>query len=280
MKLISILVATGIGLAGVGCAGDDDELAGASGTTTAAPESRPVPKLVAATAVEGGSAGEKSLVRSVVAGMDKTSVKEIAISPAGARRETAAGRVVTITFTTIPAVTIRRRWDEWIVAGALSRRLLAAGLPAEVDAQDGRGGFTAHPRLKGKPDPKPLPKSREAEIVKALRNSAKKAKAEVVTLEIHQPYGSAIALSVAPTDTVSFLTTQLRSLLQTLDAHRPRLEGVYLSVLDEERKVALEWASWTRNPAGLYWVRPDLANCSPIRQSGPPGTQPPPDCPT
>ena len=243
-------------------------------------ESRPVPKLVEATPVEGGSAREKSLLRSAVAGMEETSLKGITIGPADKRRETAGGKVIAIMFTTIPAATVRRQWDEWIVAGAFSRRLLAADLPAEVDAQDNRGGFTARPRLKGKPDPRPLPKAREAAIVKALRNSAKKAKAEVVSVEIHRPYGTAVAVTLAPTDTVSFLKTQLRSLLQGLDAHRPRLEGIYLSVLDEDRKLALEWGSWTRNPAGVYWVRRDLANCSPIRQSEPPGTQPPPDCPS
>jgi hypothetical protein len=277
VKLRTILVAIGIGLAAVGCAGgDDDEQAG---TTTAAPESRPVPNLVAATVVEGGSAREKSLLRSTVAGMEKTSLQEITIAPAETRRETDGGKAVSIMFTTIPAETVRRQWDEWVVAGAFSRRLLAADLPAEVDAQDKSGGFTARPRLKGKPDPRPLAKDREAAIVKALRASAKKSKAEVASLEVHRPYGAAIALMLAPADTVSFLKTQLRPFLESLDAHRPKLEGIYVGVLDEERKLALEWGSWTRNPAGVYWVRRDLTNCSPIRQSEPPGTPKPPECP-
>jgi hypothetical protein len=67
--------------------------------------------------------------------------------------------------------------------------------------------------------------------------------------------------------------------MEKLDVHRPRLEGFYLAVLDEDRRLAVEWGSWTRNPAGSYWVRRDLANCSPIRQSEPPGAKPPPDCP-
>jgi hypothetical protein len=278
VKLPTILVAIGIAVAAVGCAGDDGG-GGAEGTTTAAAESRPVPELVTATVVEGGSTRERSLLREVVAGMEETSLKEIAILPVAQRRETDGGRAMAITFTTIPAATIRRQWDEWIVSGAFSRRLLAADLPAEVDAQDDRGSFVARPRLEGKPDPRPLPKDREAAIVKALRSSAAKAKAEV-TIEVHRPYGAAIALSLAPEDTVAFLKNQLRSFLESVDAHRPRLEGVYLAVLDEEGKLALEWASWTRNPAGVYWVRRDLANCSPIRQSEPPGTEPPPACPT
>ena len=279
MKLPTILVAIGIALAAVGCAGDDDD-GGAEGTTTAAAESRPVPELVTATVVEGGSTRERSLLREVVAGMEDTSLREIAIQPAAQRREVEGGRAMAITFTTIPAATIRRQWDQWIVSGAFSRRLLAADLPAEVDAQDDRGAFVARPRLKGKPDPQPLPKARDAAIVKALRNSAAKAKVEVVTLEVHRPYGTAIALSLAPDDTVAFMKSELRPFLERLDAHRPRLEGVYVAVLDEERQLALEWASWTRNPAGVYWVRRDLANCSPIRQSEPPGTEPPPACPT
>jgi hypothetical protein len=275
VKLATILVSIGIGLAAVGCAGGDEQ-AGPGGS---APASRPVPDLLATTVVEGGSAREKSLLRSAVAGMEATSLKEITIGPAGTRRETDGGKAISITFATIQAATVRRQWDEWIVAGAFSRRLLAADLPAEVDAQDRSGGFTARPRLKGKPDPRPLAKDREAAIVKALRASAKKSKAEVVTLEIHRPYGAAIALMLAPADPVSFLKTQLRSFLQSLDAHRAKLEGIYVGVLDEERKLALEWGSWTRNPAGVYWVRRDLANCSPIRQSEPPGTEPPPACP-
>jgi hypothetical protein len=51
------------------------------------------------------------------------------------------------------------------------------------------------------------------------------------------------------------------------------------ATVDGERKLALEWGSWTRNRAGAYWARRDLANCSPIRQSDPPGTEPPPACP-
>jgi hypothetical protein len=68
-------------------------------------------------------------------------------------------------------------------------------------------------------------------------------------------------------------------LIRRLDSHRRGLEGIYLAVLDERRRLALEWASWTRNPAGSYWVRHDLADCSPIEQSAPPGAEPPPPCP-
>ena len=101
----------------------------------------------------------------------------------------------------------------------------------------------------------------------------------MVRFEVHRPYGVAVDLALAPADPANFLKTQLRALLQSLDAQRTKLEGVYVAVLDEERRLALEWGSWTRNPAGIYWVRRDLANCSPIRQSEPPGTELPPACP-
>jgi hypothetical protein len=266
MRLSTLVIAIGMVVAAAGCGGSDDDAANPP------PERRSVPKLSEATAVTGGSAREKSLLKSAVAGMEQTSVKKIAIRSGDAK-------AVAITFTTIPAATIRRQWDEWIVAGAFSRRLLAAGLPAEVNAQDSRGAFTARPTVKGEPDPRPLSKEREAAIVKAVRKAAAKAKAKVVTLDVYRPYGTAIALSLAPANTIGFLKTQLRPFLKALDAHRSRLEGVYVAALDQKRELALEWGSWTRNPAGVYWVRRDLASCSPIRQSEPPGTPPPPDCP-
>jgi hypothetical protein len=275
----SLVIGIGIVLAAVGCSLGDSRQDPADGTPPTALERRTVPMFVEAVAVEGSSTREKSLLQDAVDGMERTSLKEIVISGAAARREADGGRVIGLEFTTIPAATVRRQWDAWIVTGAFSRRLLAAGRPAQVDAKDDGGAFTARPRLKGTPDPKPLPPAREAAIVKALRRAATKAKAEVVTLEVHRPYGVAIALSLAPADTVRFLKTQLRPLLETLDAQRSRLEGIYLAVLDGERELALEWGSWTRNPVGVYWVRRDLANCSPIRQSDPPGTPPPPACP-
>jgi len=280
MRLSTILIAIAIALAAAACsAGDGDDQAMPETTQPATTQERTVPKLVETAVVEGGSARENSLLRSAVAGMETTSLKQITVGPVATRRETDGGKAVAITFTTIPAASIRRQWDQWILAGAFSRRLFAAGLPAEVDAQDDRGGFTARPKAKGNPDPRPLSDDQEAAIVEALRNAAKKAKADVVGLEVHRPYGAAVALSLAPADTVTFLKTQLRPFLQSLDAHRSRLEGIYVAVLDEPRRLALEWGSWTRNPAGVYWVRRDLANCSPIRQSKPTGAKPPPACP-
>lgn len=271
---VGSLVVAGIVLTATGCfVGDSEDSA-----ETAEQERRRVPTLLESTTVKGGSAREKSLLQRAVAGMKKTSLKEVSFGRTGARGET-GGRTIALRFTTIRAETIRRQWDEWIVTGAFSRRLLAAGLPAKVDAQDGRGAFTARPRLKGEPDPRPLPRAREAAVVNALRKAAAEVKADVVTLEVHRPFGVAIALTLAPADTIAFLKTNLRPLLQDLEAQRKKLEGIYLAVLDEERELALEWGSWTRNPAGVYWVRRDLANCSPIRQSEPPGTPKPPACP-
>jgi hypothetical protein len=268
--LRSLVIGIGLVLAAVGCSGGDSGKDPVEGPASTALERRIVPTFVEGIAVKGGSIHEKSLLQDAVDGMERTSLKEIVIS---------GGTVIALDFTTIPAETVRRQWDSWIVTGAFSRRLLAAGLPAQVDAKNDGGAFTARPRLKGTPDPKPLPRAREAAIVKTLRQASTKAKAEIVTLEVHRPYGVAIAVSLAPADTVRFLKTQLRSFLETLNAHRSGLEGIYLAVLDGERELALEWGSWTRNPGGLYWVRRDLANCSPIRQSDPAGTPPPPACP-
>jgi hypothetical protein len=274
------LVATGLALFAAGCSGDDDEEA----APNRPPQNRPAqgrvpPKLVESTDVEGGQTREREVLEDVLDGMEKTTLTEIEIGRTAGRRETDEGAAVPIEFTPVRGRTVRRQWDQWIVAGAFSRRLQAADLPAEVDGSDPDGGFTAVPRQGGTPDPRPLSEDREATVVRAIRNAARRSGADDVRLEVHRPYGVAIALSVRAEDPARFLKTKLRPLMQRLDTHRPQLEGLYIAVLDERRRLVLEWGSWTRNPAGSYWVRRDLANCSPIRQSEPPGTKPPPRCP-
>ena len=196
-----------------------------------------------------------------------------------APRKGDARRPAAIAFTTVPGPSVRRQWEEWIVTGAFSRSLDAARLPAEVQATGREGSFTARPKLRGQPDPRPLSRRQEATVIRGLRNAARRSGGDVVRLEVHRPYGVAVALTLAAKSPARFLKTNLRTLLTRMGVHRQRLEGIYLAVLDEERKLALEWGSWTRNRAGVYWVRRDLANCSPIRQSDPPGTEPPPACP-
>jgi len=271
VKALGAAVALGLACVALGCAGDDEE---------DAPRGRVQPRLVAEIAIEGGSPRERGLLRAVVSGTDRTTLRRVLIGPVqGRRKADSGGSAVPLSFTAVPGPGIRRQWDEWIVAGAFSRRLLAAGLPAEVDATSRAGAFTARPKLEGQPDPRPLGRRQVSAIVKATRAAAKQSGGEVARLEVHRPYGVAVALVLSSRDPAGFLKARLRPLMTRLDRQRPRLEGLYLAVLDETRRLALEWASWTRNPAGSYWVRHDLAECSPIEQSAPPGTEPPPDCP-
>lgn len=277
VKAFAVFVVTVLALAGAGCSGggDDDQAA----PSQAPAQVRLPPKLVDTTVIEGGSRGERALLRRVMGGMETTTLKRITIEPPRTRRVTGGEKAVSITLTPVAGATTRRRWDGWIVAGAFSRRLLAAGTPAKVYGADDSGGFTARPKVPGKPDPRPLSAEREAAVVRGIRNAAAKSGGDVVAFDVHRPYGLAVALSLATEEPASFLKNQLRPLLLRLDEFRPRVEGIYLAVLDKRRRLVLEWGSWTRNPAGSYWVRRDLAECSPIRQSGPPGTKLPPRCP-
>lgn len=133
------------------------------------------------------------------------------------------------------------------MAGAFSRRLDAAGLPAEVAAIGSATEFTARPRLSEQPDPEPLSRGRQAAVVKGIRKAATRSGGQVVRLEVHRPYGVAFALSVAADDPAAFLEEQLRPLIQRLDVHRSRLGGIYLAVLDGRNRLALEMGSWKRN---------------------------------
>jgi hypothetical protein len=276
VKASIALIATGLALAAAGCSlSDDDEEA----AEDRAAQSRVPPKLVDATVVEGGRRRERELLTRVVRGMGKTALTRVEIGPLDGRRETDGATAVPVTFTPVPGPSVRRQWEEWIVAGAFSRRLRAADLPAEVDGADRDASFTARPRVRRQPDPKPLSRRQEAALVDGIRGAARRSGGDVVALEVHRPYGVAVALSLGADEPASFLQSKLRPLMERLDGYRPRLEGMYLAVLDERRRLVLEWGSWTRNPAGSYWVRRDLANCSPIRQSEPPGAEPSPPCP-
>jgi hypothetical protein len=268
VKALAALAAVSLLLAAVGCAGDDDD--------EQVPQSRPLPKLMETTVVEGGSARQRGLLRRVVGGMGKTTLQRIEFAEVAPQGD---ARGVAIAFTTASGPSVRRQWEQWIVTGAFSRSLDAAELPAEVRATGREGSFTALPKLSGQPDPRPLSRRQEGTVVRGLRNAVMRSGGDVVRLEVHRPYGIAVVLTLAAESPARFLKTNFRTLLTRVGVHRQRLEGLYLAVLDEERKLALEWGSWTRNRAGAYWVRRDLANCSPIRQTEPPGTEPPPDCP-
>jgi hypothetical protein len=271
VKASGSLIAIVLALVAAGCGGEDNGEAA---------QDRPAPKLVESTVVRGGPERERALLRRVLRGMQKTTLKQIVIGPLEARGKAKGRAPVPLTFTVAPGgPSVRRQWDEWIVAGAFSRRLLAAGLSARVDAADREGGFTARPKVPRQPDPRPLSRRQETAVVKGIRSAARRSGGNVVRLEVHRPYGVAVALSVAAEDPARFLKNKLRPLIGKLAVHRPRLEGMYLAVLDKRRRLTLEWGAWTRNPAGTYWVRRDLANCSPIEQSEPPGTKKPPPCP-
>jgi hypothetical protein len=271
VKARCALIAIGLALVAAGCGGDDED---------EATPSRAQPKLVESTVVTGGPVRERNLLQTVLRGMKTTTLTRVAIRPVRGRRETDGGAAVPIAFMAAPGgPSVRRQWDEWIVAGAFSRRLLAADLPAEVDGSSSEGGFTARPKLAGQPDPRPLSRSQEAAVIKGIRTAARRSGGTVVRLEVHRPYGVAVALSLSAEDPATFLKEKLRPLIGSLGVQRQRLEGMYLAVLDERRRLALEWGAWTRNPAGSYWVRRDLANCSPIEQSEPPGAEKPPPCP-
>lgn len=274
MKASIALVATASLLAGAGCSFGDDEDAARD---ERAAQGRPQPTLVDSTAVEGGPPRERSVLTRVVGGMEKTTLTQVTIVASDAGAEN--GAAVAVTFTSGGRPSVRRQWEAWVVAGGFSRRLAAARLPATVDARGDQGSFTARPRVRGQPDPRPLSRTDVAAITRRLRAAVTRSGADIVRIEIHRPYGAAVVLSIAAEDPARFLKNRLRGVMNSVFAHRRRLEGIYLAVLDERRRVVMEWGSWTRNPAGSYWVRRDLANCSPIRQSEPKGTAQPPPCP-
>jgi hypothetical protein len=271
VKTVAV-VAAGLALVAAGCfgGGDSDE-----------PLGRKPPQLFQSTDVSGGPRLERTLLRLAVRAMSPSTLRGVTIRPLAVRRRADPQAEVEIDFDVPRRPTVRRGWDAMMVGGGFSRRLLAAGRPAVVDTEAPEGGFIAKPRVQREPDPRPLPPVEEAALMSRVRGAVEASGAEIARLQLGRPYGPALALVLSVDDPASFLENDLGLLLRRLGLFRPRLEGLYIGVLDGDGRLVLEVGTWTRNPVSRYWVRRDLEACSPVVHfSHLEGAPPPPPCPT
>jgi hypothetical protein len=149
------------------------------------------------------------------------------IGPVTGRRTSDSGcTAVPVTFTASPGPSVRRQCDEWIVAGAFSRRLLAAGLSCRGRRKLPRGSVHRAAEAEGQPTRNLSAPRQVSAIVKAIRAAANQSGGEMARLEVHRPHGVAVALVVASHDPASFLKTKLRKLMVSLDRQCSRLETV------------------------------------------------------
>ena len=223
--------------------------------TTAAIGGAAAAKATGLTAVSGGTASERALLRQVVAGMQPTVVEKIEIT--GGRND------VALHFTVPPDRWNLAIWQETLVAGAFRDRANAAGddLTISIFGGDANGAS-----LNDHGPATPLPAAKPGDAAAARRlfeDAAAKNGVSPDELTIYRPDGIAVAATFESDDPASFLVHQMRPFLDALGDHS-NLDGTYISLVDGSGQTVWETSSNDRISEGSVGSRRDLAGCSPV----------------
>ena len=116
---------------------------------------------------------------------------------------------------------------------------------------------------------------RLAKVHEQLANAIRASGGEIVRLAVRRAMEPAPEIVIATGNPARYLRHRLLGVLRLMRADH----NVYLAVVDQSGRIALEWAvngDKTPNSGSLY-VRPALEACSPISASG--NIAQPPRCP-
>jgi hypothetical protein len=236
-----------------------------------------------ATKVVGGTPKERQILVDALAGIGDTKIDKIEVAPAekgwvddldavGLGFSAGAGELDMLS-----------EWQSWLVTQALAVRSNDLGLPV-VAYLGGRGMGQSSV---GKASPKaPRVAATEAEIKKTVQRieaAARDANAKVDEIQILEPLGLAVAITLRVSDPAQFLDNRVEEFFTTLGGppDGPEAGDNYLRVVDEkgDRIMELAGASVGGGSSGTSWVRPDLLGCYYPAISRPMDWEPPP-CPT
>lgn len=219
----------------------------------------------AATAIVGGAAGERTLLRSIIAGMQPTAIEEIAIAN--------EGNEVALHMTT-PDHSDRTQWEESLVVAAFRDRASAAGDQLTVRLFGGEADGAYLPP--GPTTPLPAANRGDAAAAKALfESAAAKSAVPLADLTVYQPDGIAVAATLESDDPASFLVHQMPAFLAALGDRWTAFDGTFVSLEDSSGRTVWETSTNGRLLSGSAGAAPYLAGCSPVANWGPT----PPPCP-
>jgi hypothetical protein len=201
------------------------------------------------TEVVGGSAGQQALMREILSKMPNNSLTRVAIVPLKSPTGTDG---VGLEFDALSGDLPRSGWEESLVIGAFRALAAVRGLPPVVMARPPQPADYV-PSIKD-------PASIEAEI----RSASAAVDAEVVQIQIYQPYGTAPAVILKVHDPAPFLLDRALSFTKAIEQD----EGSFVEVIDDSG--AFVWM-YSRNnlvSEGQTGTRPDLSGCNPIQVIG------------
>jgi hypothetical protein len=216
--------------------------------------------------VSGGTATERALLRRIAARTEAQTISRIALVPSRSL-PSAPPRGVAIRFISHRAGT-RAMWEEVLIASAFRDLAIKKGLSRIVyfDGSSSRFSLVGAMEVASSAD---LMKPETARVVRntlvaRARAAADAGGVELVEARVVGPLGPAIAVTVRTRETATFLRERLRHLTLPLHAESPRVDGVFLAVLDSEDK--LVYSEFTASRVGRTqgsWVHPDFRGCVP-----------------
>jgi hypothetical protein len=173
---------------------------------------------------------------------------------------------------------LRADWEAHLVGGVLRDRSLRDGLP-RIAVVASWSGASSVARFEPDSRFRPFGVTEVGAVVAGVERAAQRSGAELERVELLQPEGLAVAIRLRVTKPARFLSEDLDTVFEELDADTARYEGRYLEVVGPQGRPVLEEFGASR----LHWggggpVDKRYAGCAFLGISAPMGYKPPP-CP-
>jgi hypothetical protein len=220
------------------------------------------------TPVTGGSPEQQQTVRAILAGLRAPSFARIVIQRASPKDRGLPEGSVELRIDGGPAArtSIRRQWEELLVAGAFEERSLATGLPPVVGYRldtarvPRSGASTRRPVARGHVPPPGAAKA----LSELAYARVRRAGARLDGLDVLHPLGLALTIRLHVRSAGPFLERRLPEIIGALPGFRAGLDGFYVGVFDDHGLAAvITEARSSSGVRGPQWVRPELRGCLP-----------------
>jgi hypothetical protein len=212
--------------------------------------------------LSGASAPQKALMREILAGMGRTLITRISITPPPKSLGDWPRAATYVNVIAGGGPKGAGEWQSWLFKGAFGDFSLKRHLPPM---------FRFIPLAAPPPATAAGATALAASVRQAVSDTAGKSGVQVASLQILRPDGLAVALVLQVSDPASYMKNELLSLLQRVRGGKPELDGTYLALEDSSGSVVWNAYQSARMGSGSDFARSDLAGCNPIIHFGPDG---------
>ncbi len=203
---------------------------------------------VEAPSVSGGTKAERALMLRIARSVGMGSPARIVIRKAGRSWHPHRPNAIVVNFLTSSLNNSESYWRATLAAVLFQRsadvQVIAYGY------KGGSGRITGSVKVGS-----PISFAKELAFARRLISTVHEDGARVVSLTLARPVGLAVTITIETDQPASFLKHDRERILSMLDARAFPLPDV--QVVDQKGEKVLE-------NGGSYWVRPSLADCSPI----------------